>query len=117
MRLKNRVVVITGGNSGIGLGIAREFKNEGAKGVIVGRNEEKNIAAISELGEDFISVSTDVTKVENLDKIYQETTSVFGKLDILVVNAGGALGNGTLGSVVDVTEENFDKMMNLNLQQ
>jgi NAD(P)-dependent dehydrogenase (short-subunit alcohol dehydrogenase family) len=116
MRLKDRVAVITGGNSGIGLGIAREFKKEGAKGTIVGRSIDKNKAATDELGSGFISASADVTKVENIEKIYQETTKVFGKLDVLVVNAGGALGDGTLGSVVDVTEENFDKMMDLNLK-
>ena len=116
MRLKNRVALITGGNSGIGFGIAKEFKNEGAKGIVVGRNIEKNTAAVKELGSDFISISADVTQVDDLENMYKEATATLGKLDVLVVNAGGALGDGTLGSVVDVTEENFDRMMNLNLK-
>jgi len=56
-KLKNKVVVITGGNSGIGFGIAESFKNEGAKGVIVGRNQHTLDSSISQLGADFIGIT------------------------------------------------------------
>lgn len=116
MRLKNKVAVITGGNSGIGLGIAQEFKSEGAIGTIVGRNQKTLDAAEALLSPNFKSIQTDVTKTEDLESIFKETASKYGKLDILVVNAGGALGNGTLGSVIDTTEENYTRMIDLNLK-
>ena len=67
MRLKSKVAVITGGNSGIGLGIAQEFKNEGAKGVIVGRNPDKMKNALKTLGSDFFGIKADVTNTKNLE--------------------------------------------------
>jgi NAD(P)-dependent dehydrogenase (short-subunit alcohol dehydrogenase family) len=70
-RLKNKVAVITGGNSGIGFGIAREFKNEGAKGVIVGRNQETLAIAVAQLGEDFIAINADVTNVADLERVFK----------------------------------------------
>ncbi|MCH8035232.1 MAG: SDR family oxidoreductase [Bacteroidetes bacterium] len=116
MRLKEKVVVITGGNSGIGFGIAQEFKDEGAVGAIVGRNQDKINTALEELGSGFIGINADVTNLENLEEVYKKTTDKFGKLDVLVVNAGGAIGPGTLGTVVDTTESDYMKMMSLNLK-
>jgi NAD(P)-dependent dehydrogenase (short-subunit alcohol dehydrogenase family) len=116
MRLKDKIAVITGGNSGIGFGIAQEFKKEGAKGAIVGRNQETLDQSISELGPDFIGIKGDVTKLDDLESIFRQATDKFGKLDVLVVNAGGGVGPGTLGSVVDTTESDYMKMMDLNLK-
>ncbi|MBL4669084.1 MAG: SDR family oxidoreductase [Flavobacteriales bacterium] len=116
MRLKNKVTVITGGTSGIGFGIAQEFKKEGAKGAIVGRNKNKIENALKKLGDDFIGISTDVTNTQDLEHIFKTTTDQLGKLDVLVVNAGGAIGTGSLGSIIDTTEEDYDRMMDLNLK-
>lgn len=116
MRLENKVAVITGGNSGIGLGIAEEFKREGALGAIVGRNPKTLASATELLSPNFIGIKTDVTRTEELESIFKETESKYGKLDILVVNAGGAVGTGTLGSVVDTTEEDYTRMVDLNLK-
>lgn len=116
MRLKNKVAVITGGSSGIGLGIAQEFKKEGAKGSIVSRNRAKLEHAIEKIGADFIGIQADVTQINDLEKAFKTTMDSFGKLDVLVVNAGGAVGEGSLGSILDATEENYDSMMNLNLK-
>jgi len=115
-RLKNKVAVITGGNSGIGFGIAREFKNEGAKGVIVGRNQESLASSVAELGEDFIGLSADVTNLADLERVFKETAEKFGKIDTLVVNAGGAATGVTFGSVADIGEDLYDKTMDLNLK-
>jgi len=116
MRLENKVAVITGGNSGIGFGIACEFKREGAKGVITGRSQSKIDSSLQELGPNFAGFQGDVTNLDELEELFQTTTDKFGKLDILVANAGGAIGHGSLGSVADTTESDFTKMMDLNLK-
>ena len=111
-RLKNKVAVITGGNSGIGLGIAQEFKNEGAKGVIVGRNQETLDSAVAQLGDDFIGINADVTNVADLERVFAATAGKFGKIDVIVANAGG----GAVGTVATLGEADFDKTMDLNLK-
>lgn len=110
--LKNKVAVITGGNSGIGLGIAQEFKNQGAKGVIIGRNQETLNRAVTQLGENFIAINADVTNVADLERAFKETAEKFGNIDMIVANAGG----GAVGTVADLGEEDYDKAMNLNLK-
>jgi NAD(P)-dependent dehydrogenase (short-subunit alcohol dehydrogenase family) len=116
MRLKNKVAVITGGNSGIGFGIAKEFAAEGAVGTIAGRNEETLKSSVAALGNQFIGIKCDVTKLNDLTRMFAETEQKFGKLDVLIVNAGGAIGAGTAGNMADVTEDDFDKIMDLNLK-
>lgn len=116
MRLKSRVSLITGGNSGIGLGIAKEFQEEGAIGAILGRNPDTLNAAAQELGESFSAIRADVTDSDQLEEAFEQVALKHGKLDILVVNAGGAIGEGTLGSVADMTEASYDSMMELNLK-
>lgn len=111
-KLKNKVAVITGGNSGIGLGIALAFKNEGAAGSIVGRNLETLAHAASQLGEDFLAVNGDVTNLADLESAMKETAEKFGKIDILVANAGA----GTTGTVADVSEADYDKTMDINIK-
>ncbi|MCF0055124.1 SDR family NAD(P)-dependent oxidoreductase [Dyadobacter sp. CY356] len=111
-RLKNKVAVITGGNSGIGFGIAQEFKNEGAVGAIVGRNQQTLDSAVAELGGNFIAINADVTKLSDLESVFKETFEKFGKIDVLVANAGG----GTVGTVANLGEAEFDKTIDLNLK-
>ena len=115
-RLKNKVVVITGGNSGIGLGIAREFKNEGAVGVIVGRNQQTLDISVTELDGNFIGINADVTNLSDLDRIFKETAEKFGKIDVVVANAGGAVTGAAFGSVADTSEADYDRTMDLNLK-
>ena len=111
-RLKNKVAVITGGNSGIGFGVAEAFKNEGAKGVIVGRNEHTLTNAVAQLGDDFIAINADVTNLTDLERVFAATAEKFGKIDVIVANAGG----GTIGTVADTSEADYDKTMDLNLK-
>jgi NAD(P)-dependent dehydrogenase (short-subunit alcohol dehydrogenase family) len=116
MKLKNKVAVITGGNSGIGFGIAEAFKNEGAVGSIVGRTQATIDTSIAQLGEGFIGINADVTSQADLERIFRETSEKFGKIDIVVANAGGAATGATLGSVADIGEADYDKTMDLNLK-
>jgi NAD(P)-dependent dehydrogenase (short-subunit alcohol dehydrogenase family) len=104
-RLKNKVAVITGGNSGIGFGIALEFKNEGAKGVIVGRNQETLDSAVAQLGDNFIAINADVTNLADLERVFKETAEKFGKIDVMVANAVA----GVVGTVADLGEADYDK--------
>src|ERR1700722_4698671 len=111
-RLKNKVAVITGGNSGIGFGIAQAFKNEGVKGTIVGRNQETLASAAAQLGDDFIAMNADVTNLADLERMFAETAKKFGKIDVLVANAGA----GTTGTVADTSEADYDRLLDLNLK-
>ncbi len=111
-KLKNKVAVITGGNSGIGFGIAQEFKNEGAKGVIVGRNQKTLDSSVALLGDNFIAINADVTNLDDLEMVFKETSEKFGKIDVIVANAGA----GTVGTVATISEAEYDKTMDLNLK-
>jgi len=111
-RLNNKVAVITGGNSGIGFGIAEAFKNEGAVGAIVGRNQETLDSAVAQLGDNFIAINADVTSVADLERAFAATAEKFGKIDVVVANAGG----GIVGTVADIGEADYDKTMDLNLK-
>jgi len=111
-KLKDKVVVITGGNSGIGLGIAQEFRNEGAVGAIVGRNQKTLDNAMAELGDNFIVINADVTNLADLERVFKETSGKFGKIDVVVANAGA----GTVGTVTTLGEADYDRTMDLNLK-
>lgn len=111
-RLKNKIAVITGGNSGIGLGIAEAFKNEGAKGVIVGRNQKTLDSAMAQLGDNFIAINADVTNLDDLEMVFKKTSEKFGKIDVIVANAGA----GIVGTVATIGEAEYDKTMDLNLK-
>ena len=81
-RLKNKVAVVTGGNSGIGLATAKAFLKEGAKVAIFGRDKKTLDAAAAELGTDSIAVQGDVTNPADLERLFTTTTNTFGKVDV-----------------------------------
>lgn len=88
--LKDKVVIITGASSGIGLAAAKEFANEGAKVVLAARNIDKLLDIGKELSKitEVLSVKTDVTREQDCKNLIEQTVARFGKLDILVNNAG-----------------------------
>ena len=89
--LKGRVAIVTGGNGGIGLGMARGLARAGARVVIAARNEAKSTSAVQELealGPGARAVGTDVTDEAAVRRMVQATLDAFGRLDILVNNAG-----------------------------
>jgi NAD(P)-dependent dehydrogenase (short-subunit alcohol dehydrogenase family) len=115
-KLQNKVAVVTGGNSGIGFGIAEAFQQEGAVGTITGRNQQTLDQAVQALGTGFIGLSGDVTKLDDLERIFKATFDRFGKIDALVVNAGGVVDGSPMGAIMDVTENSYDGYMDLNLK-
>jgi 2-dehydro-3-deoxy-D-gluconate 5-dehydrogenase len=89
--LRGKVAIVTGGNGGIGLGMAQGLADAGADIAVVGRNETKSIAAVAELmarGVRAISVATDVTDKAAVAAMAERTVREFGRIDILVNNAG-----------------------------
>ena len=86
--LKGKTALVTGGNGGIGLGIARGLAQAGARVAIAGRNEAKNQAALKAIGAPAIAVSGDVNDAAAVKRMVTETVQAFGGLDILVANAG-----------------------------
>jgi 2-deoxy-D-gluconate 3-dehydrogenase len=86
--LKGKTALVTGGNGGIGLGIAKGLAQAGANVAIAGRNEAKNQAALKALGAGAIAVSGDVNDAAMVERMVAETVKAFGGLDILVANAG-----------------------------
>ena len=111
-KLKDKVAVVTGGNSGIGLEIAKRFAEEGAKVAITGRNQETINEAVVAIGPNGLGIQGDVSNLNDLTRIYQTVEEKFGKVDILVVNAGVYI----LGPLADFTEEQFDKVSDINFK-
>jgi len=114
MKLKDKVAIITGSSKGIGEGIAREFSKEGAKIVVVCRNEQEGTAMAKALGSDegrAMFVKTDVTDTQSIQHLIDETVKAFGRIDILVNNAGYHLSK----SIEDTSEEEWDFIQKTNL--
>jgi NAD(P)-dependent dehydrogenase (short-subunit alcohol dehydrogenase family) len=91
MKFENKVTLVTGGNFGIGYGIAKKFAEEGSEIAIVARNEERAKNVIKDLeNQGFVAkfFKTDVSKEEDVKKMIEEVLNVFGKLNIVVNNAG-----------------------------
>jgi NAD(P)-dependent dehydrogenase (short-subunit alcohol dehydrogenase family) len=103
---------VTGGNSGIGLAIARAFRNEGAELAILGRDAGTLEAAAADLGPNTLAVQGDVSKLDDLDRFYREIESSFGGLDVLVVAAGLY----EPASLADTTPELFDRTSDVNFR-
>jgi NAD(P)-dependent dehydrogenase (short-subunit alcohol dehydrogenase family) len=112
MKLDNKVAVITGGNSGIGLATAQAFIQEGATVVIVGRNQQALDDAVKTLGEKASAVQADVSNLSDLDRLYATVKGQIGNIDIIVVNAGVAPAR----PVTQVDEAHFDQIMNVNVK-
>ena len=115
MKLKNKVAIVTGGNSGIGRGICIAFAKEGAKICVVGRNIERGnatVAQIKALGCDAIFVQADVGELEDTKNYIAKTVATFGRIDIMVNNA--ALIH--QARIVNLKEEDWDRIIKTNLR-
>jgi NAD(P)-dependent dehydrogenase (short-subunit alcohol dehydrogenase family) len=108
----NKVAVITGGNSGIGLATAKEFSRRGAKVVISGRDERTLAEAATPIGGEALAVRADVSRPADLDKLFTRTKERFGAIDVLFVNAGLA----RFAPVEQTTEAVYDEIMDINFK-
>jgi glucose 1-dehydrogenase len=116
MSLANKVAIVTGGNSGIGQAIVVELARQGASVVIdyVSHPEATDAltAQLTALGEQVIGVQADVSKLEDLQRLFAAAVEKFGRVDVMVNNAGVE----TRTSVLDTTEEQYDKVLAINLK-
>lgn len=111
-KLAGKVAVITGGNSGIGLATAQRFVSEGAYVFITGRRQKELDAAVKQIGGNVSGVQGDVSKLADLDRLFQVVKSQKGHIDILFANAGV----GEFSSIDSVTEQHFDKIFDINVK-
>jgi NAD(P)-dependent dehydrogenase (short-subunit alcohol dehydrogenase family) len=115
MKLKDRVAIVTGAAAGIGKGVAEVFSREAAKVVVVDWSEEQGRKTADEIGGDggdAIFVKCDVSNEEQVKHVVQKTLEKYGKINILVNNAGV----GTYTSVLETTSENWDRCLAINLK-
>src|SRR5881628_4262869 len=111
-RLANKNILITGGNSGIGLAAAREFDREGARVAICGLNERTLQATKETLGPGSLAVRADVSNLPDLDTMFATIKREFGHLD----GAFGNAGYSDFRLFEEVTEQSFDKVIAVNLK-
>jgi len=111
-RFKDKVAVVTGGNSGIGLAAAKAFVREGAKVAITGRSDTTLKAAQKELGPDVLVIKADMSRVPEIAAAMARIKDRFGRIDALFVNAG----IGRFVPFEEVTEEFYDETMATNLK-
>ena len=116
MTLEGKVAIVTGGNSGIGKAVVLALANEGASIVIDYISDEEAEtqleAQLRALGDQVVGVKADVSKVDDLRRLVSTAVSSFGRVDIMVNNAGVE----TRTSVLDTTEDEYAKVMDINLK-
>ncbi|MDD3032647.1 MAG: SDR family NAD(P)-dependent oxidoreductase [Candidatus Pacebacteria bacterium] len=110
MKLENKVAIVTGASSGLGLAMAKKFLEEGAKVVFSDINEEKGQEIVSKL-ENAIFAKCNVTKSEEVNNLINKAVEEFGSLDIMVNNAGTAC----LGTVDVLSDNDWQRVIDVNL--
>ncbi len=119
MLLKNKVALVTGSASGIGRGIAEKFAREGCDLIINDLHydpAQKVAEEIKSLGREAIAIKADIGNSAEVNKMIKTAADKFGRIDILVNNAGGVSGTEGRGNSDNITEEEWDRVVNLNLK-
>jgi 3-oxoacyl-[acyl-carrier protein] reductase len=114
-RLTSKVAIVTGSSSGIGKAIALRFGTEGAKVVVTARRMalcEQTVAQIVKAGGEAWAIQTDVADERQVEQLIDETVARYGRVDILLNNAGVVAG----GRLAETTTKSFDEVMNVNLR-
>jgi len=116
MRLQDKVIIVTGSGGGIGEGIAKRLASEGAKLIVNDINSaagEKVVAAIRSAGGQSVFVAADVTRNTEVQALVQAAVTHFGRLDVMVNNAGWTHRN---RPALEVSEEEFDRCFAVNMK-
>ena len=112
MRLEGKSAIVTGGGSGIGLACTKLFCDEGAQVAIIGRRKGRLESVAKELGDQVLTVTGDLTKNNDIERLVSETLNAFGKIDIVVNNSGVFAGS----PVHETKDEDWDTIMNTNMR-
>lgn len=111
-RFTGRNVVVTGGNSGIGLATARAFAMEGARVAIIGRNPQTLATAQAEIGPDAIGIQADLSSIAEIERAMRDVGNRLGSVDVLFANAG----TGAMVPFEQVGETLWDQVIDLNVK-
>ncbi|WP_030558156.1 SDR family NAD(P)-dependent oxidoreductase, partial [Streptomyces exfoliatus] len=109
-QLDEKVTLVTGGSTGIGLAIARRFAAEGATVYLTGRSKAEMDEAVRTVGERAVGIRSDVSDLDDLDRLFAQIRERSGRLDVVVANAGF----GELARLGEITEEHYDKTFDTN---
>ncbi|WP_217145739.1 SDR family NAD(P)-dependent oxidoreductase [Streptomyces sp. AC627_RSS907] len=112
MTLRGKVAVVTGGASGVGLGIAQEFAAHGAQVVITDLDRSDLDRAVGQVGGSCTGIVADVTDLAAMDSVYREVESDYGRLDVVVANAG----IGAHAPLGHITEDQFERTFDVNVK-
>jgi NAD(P)-dependent dehydrogenase (short-subunit alcohol dehydrogenase family) len=111
-KLNAKIALVTGGNSGIGLATAKQFVAEGAYVFITGRRDSELAKAAQEIGGNVTSVKGDVSRLADLDRLFDQIKKEKGRLDVIFANAGVA----KYGRMGEITEELYDSIFDINVK-
>ena len=111
-RLMNKVAVVTGGTTGIGLAVAQRFAAEGASVFITGRREAELDAAVAAIGHDAVGVRADMSVLADIDRLYDAVQQKHGQIDVVMANAGG----GGFAPLGQITEAQYEQTFGTNVK-